>query len=96
MTNMVLIGMIIIEFSLLACTPSATSNSQKANQDSAQSATQSSAQSAALGHREDTQSIPINVLCVQVFSDAKTVSSGPCFQRGGSVLPGDNMLGPAR
>ena len=88
--RIVLFEILLILVALLACTPSATSNSQRANQDSALSSTQASAN--ALGHREDTQSVPINIMCVQVFSDTKDVKGTPCFQREGSALPGDAMI----
>jgi hypothetical protein len=79
---------LFIMVSLLGCTPSATSTNQRSAQDSALSGTQSSA----LGHREDTQSVPINIMCVQVFSDTKDVQGTPCFQREGAGLPGDRVL----
>jgi len=90
MLNIVLAEAVFILAALLACTPSATSNAQKANQDSALSATQSNPQSAAASHAEDTQSVPINILCVQVFNDTRSGTSSPCFQREGAKLPGDN------
>ena len=83
--------LLVVVILLTACTPSATSNSQKANQDSALNATQSNPQSAAASHADDVQSVPINVQCVQVFTGKGDVTATPCFTRQGT-LPADTML----
>lgn len=82
MIKIILWGIVLILVSLLGCTPSATSNSQRANQDSAQDTRQQATQ----GHAESTNSVPINLQCIQIFTGKGKVTASPCFLREGGTL----------
>jgi len=69
--------LIAISFLIYGCTPSATSTLQKSAQDSRLSAS--------LGHSDASESIPINIQCIQVFTGKGEVNATPCFSRQGEL-----------